>query len=380
MAVTIHTSPQLYTPSDSPIVWTFSSNQTAQANFSYIVDLYIGGALDSRHQIFPESGIYAHFDASETMQSRCASANLNVTTFVRDADNYESCYIVVNEYYGTTPALQANATSSTIYPFKAYVSDDDIATWDYTDYLIGSSTSKFLTDFDRGSFRMIFQGTQFLQIITNLTATTLRLRYYDSSDTLTVTETQAIGNTIRIAQICLNPSDFMPSFVGSSYVIVDIYDGSIKSESITINIDVANDCDIYIPVTWLNSLGAYDSWVFNFNKTESSDIQAFSYKRQLGRWSGSTFVLDASVSGTNEYFKTIQDRGQIVSGWLTQAQQTSIVKLYESPYVTMELSKLIFTNFTVVNSSYDLKQSRFEDLFNEVVEYRLSNNRKSPRL
>lgn len=380
MAVTIHTSPQLYTPSDSPIVWTFSSNQTAQANFSYIVDLYVGGALDSRHQIFPESGIYAHFDASETMQSRCASANINVTTFVRDADNYESCYVIVREYYGTTPALQANATSSTIYPFKAYVSDDDIATWDYTDYTIGSATSKFLTYFNRNAFKMYFDGTQFLQIITNLTATTLRLRYYDANDTLTATETQAISNTYRITQICLNPADFMPSFVGSSYVIVDIYDGSLKSESIRINIEVANDCDIYTPITWLNSLGAFDSYVFQHNRTESASTESFSYKRQLGRWSGTDFVLDASVSGNNEYFKTIQDTGTIVSGWLTAEEQSSIVKLYESPYVVMELAKLIFTNFTVKNSSYDIKQARYEDLFNEVIEYVLSNSRKSPRL
>ena len=78
MAVTIQQVPQLYTPSDSPIMWRFSSNQTGQANFSFLVEVYIDAVLDSRHIIFPEVGIYAHFDASERLKASVQASKLSI--------------------------------------------------------------------------------------------------------------------------------------------------------------------------------------------------------------------------------------------------------------------------------------------------------------
>ena len=56
MALTIHDTPVNYTPSGNPVVWTFSSDQTAQANFSYLVEVYVGGTLRGRQQIFTGNG------------------------------------------------------------------------------------------------------------------------------------------------------------------------------------------------------------------------------------------------------------------------------------------------------------------------------------
>ncbi len=383
MAVTIHTSPNLYTPSDSPIVWTFSSTNTAQPNFSYIIEVFVSGVLDSRHLIFPESGIYAHFDASEIMQSRCSQANTLVGAVVQDAENWNSCYIKVNEFYGATPSLGASNTSSTIYPFKAVVSDELIGDWDYTDYTILDSTKLFLTEFNRDSFRIMRYQTLFLQIITNLANAQLRIKYYDSDDVLIGTQNETISNTIRICQITLNSETYLNTtyFNQSSYFVVDIWNGiTERSEPITVYIDPANNCDTFTRVTWLNHLGGYDSFTFNHNLTTKTDIQSFEFQKQLGRWDGSSFLLDASASGYSQYFKTIKDGGTIVSGWLTEEQQNSLVKLYESPLTLMELSGLVFSKFTVLNSSYLPAQSRFDELFNEIVEYKMSNPRKSPRL
>jgi hypothetical protein len=52
MAVTIYDEPQLIAPAGNPLVFTFSSNQTAQDNFSFIVELYINSSLHSTHQVF----------------------------------------------------------------------------------------------------------------------------------------------------------------------------------------------------------------------------------------------------------------------------------------------------------------------------------------
>jgi len=39
MAVTIYDEPQLIAPAGNPLVFTFSSDQTAQPNFSFVVEL-----------------------------------------------------------------------------------------------------------------------------------------------------------------------------------------------------------------------------------------------------------------------------------------------------------------------------------------------------
>ncbi len=41
MAVTILTEPQTFTPSDNDIDCTFSSNQSGQANFAFLVMVFV---------------------------------------------------------------------------------------------------------------------------------------------------------------------------------------------------------------------------------------------------------------------------------------------------------------------------------------------------
>ena len=137
MAVTFHTQPQVFTPASNPVVWSFSSDQTFQTNFSYIVEVYINSILHSTHQVFPQNGIYAKFNASEIMRGILSSPLITDTTFVT---LYSSAYDFVNikvyEQYGATPAIFANATSASKYVFNAALRHQDFVNWDYLDYNI----------------------------------------------------------------------------------------------------------------------------------------------------------------------------------------------------------------------------------------------------
>jgi len=74
MAVTIEQEPQDYSQSGQFMVWTFSSNQTGQANFSYILEVYIAGNLVYTAKVLPTTGIYGFFDASEVAERICKRA------------------------------------------------------------------------------------------------------------------------------------------------------------------------------------------------------------------------------------------------------------------------------------------------------------------
>lgn len=377
MAVTINTSPQLYTPSDNPITWRFSSTKTAELNFSYIVELYVNGALDSRHLIFPEVGIYAHFDASERMKA--VTPSISVTNaVVSNANNTATCYVKVYEKYGATPILQASATSSTIYSFKASLSNDDFINWDYTDYIVGVGVgvNECLTDFDSTALKLYSDKDFFLQIINNQLLSNLVVEYYDSSDALLSDQTFAIANTIPIAQFNLKTSLItVPS--NTSYLLVSAQYSTYYSNPKKIYIETENACDTYNNVIWLNKFGAFDQYVFTHNFTRKATISKQEYERQFGAWNGNNFEYSSLNSGTTAYLKTIEDSGEIVSGWINEALQNSLVQLYESPFVFVQYAVTTYFQITVENSAYDIKQAKYEDLFNEIVQYKRCNQRKS---
>lgn len=377
MAITIQQVPQLYTPSDSPIMWRFSSDKTNEANFSFLVEVYIDAVLDSRHIVFPEVGIYAHFDASERLKASVSASSLS-NTLVQDAGNWKSCYIKITERYGTPIANQANTTSSTVYTFKGCLSDEDFVNWDHRKYLVNYIAYGFMTNFDRTSLVLGTNTDFYLQVINNLLTPNLTIEYYDDENNLLDLVQTAISNTIRILQINLKDTlHTIPS--GTAYMNVYI-DGSTNSEVIRLNVIQSDACNVLTPCIWLNEFGGFEQYIFTHNYISRSEIKSYSYERQFGKWNGSTFEYNVFNSGVTNYLKVIKDSGEIVSDWISEDLQGSVVRMYESPYVVVQIGTTSYYQIIVVNSSYEIKQGRFDELFNEIVQYEKSNMRKSINL
>jgi hypothetical protein len=76
----------------------------------------------------------------------------------------------------------------------------------------------------------------------------------------------------------------------------------------------------------------------------------------------------------------MQDKGEIASGWINETLQGFLVPIYESPYVVV--ANYLETAYQIVvdNSSYNIKQDLYEELFNEVIQFSKSNTRKSVNL
>lgn len=377
MAVTIHQEPQAYTPSDNPVIWTFSSDETGQDNFSFLVELYINGALDSRHIVFPQSEEYAYFDASERLYARTGAAGFT-NAIVSDAANHAEAYITVYEKYGTPATLQDDATSSTITAFKACLGKAEFIDFVYTDHVTSSQHHTFLTDFDRDSFTSYAGKDLYLSIITDEQARTLHIDYYDSSDVLISTQTEAISG-IKICQINLNPSLItIPS--GTAYFNVVVKQaGAVRSETVTVQIGTLDACDISTHLIWMNKYGAFDQYTFTHNRTEKTGVKRFGYEKQFGGWNGTTYEFNTYDSGQKDYMSTMTDGGEISSEYLTEDLQRSVVKSIESPFKVIQDSSR-YQEVTISNNSYDNEQERFNDLFNVVLNYELSQTRNSPKL
>ncbi len=87
MAISIHQTPDTYTPSDNPVVWTFSSDKTAEDNFVYLVEVYINNVQVATELVFPDSGIYGRFDASAYCSNAVGTPTIS-SDLVTDANNY----------------------------------------------------------------------------------------------------------------------------------------------------------------------------------------------------------------------------------------------------------------------------------------------------
>jgi len=370
MAVTFHDIPQKYAPSDNPVTYRFSSDQTAQANFSFLVETYINGAVVATDKVFPENGIYAHFDASTITRYIVPTPTIS-TVISQNSGTMNLIKVKVTEYYGTTPTAQATATSTETYTFKACLSNE---AWISSDFETNYEAVQFLTNYPRAERVQVLRGQDVqLAMITNQSLL-LTIRFYDSSDVLidTYTDTQ----NYYIWQLNLKSSILdaivLGGIAGVSYFIVDI-DGQ---DSITF--EYFDDyCNAPFSLLWMNEFGSYDTFVFKHNNALNASVSSESYGKQFGQWDGNSFVYAIQTSGTIDFSKSVKEKGELTSDYLTQLVQNWLVELYKSPFLLLYGVNTIGLPINIEGGSYQIIQERFEDLISESVRYSKSTEHRS---
>lgn len=379
MAVTIYDEPQLISPAGNPLVFTFSSDQTAQVNFSFVVEVYIDGLLRITQEVFRQFNTLGRIDVSEAVQSTLS--NIRITTDIEyDAtDSMVEYYIIVYEKYGATPTIQASDTSTTVKAFNGSIEYADYVSWDYSDYdpqLTGSSL--FLTYFPRNKRALCgleenFYLGYFEQ--TGLEVATLLVNIFDinnnnttyASLTLTSTEFNIInvGPQVLIDNTSLVAADFDDCY----YYTVQVELTDQATESFKIYLD--SDCKRYetFRLHWLNKLGSFDSFTFGLVSTESATVQSFGYQRDPGVWDGTSYTYPLYAGQKIDFAKTKSEQLVLNSDWINQDVQQWLVKsLYDSPLVYLERDNgTAFEPVKVTNSSYTLKNRRRDGLIQETV-------------
>ena len=386
MAIIIQQEPALFATASNPVIYTFESDETAQANFSYIVELFIDGSLHSTHQVFPQSGALAKFNASEAVRSTLASpliTNFSLTTDYNTA--ISTIYIIVSEKYGTPPAIQLDATSNTSFVFNGALRHLEWINFSWKDYNVSTTNPLtpgvlFLTSWPRA--RKAFCGLNermFLGFISNDTSFDVQFSLYDSIGTLIATDTVAptfnnltvvdCSPSIITTNTIITPGDFL---LAAYYHVevrgtgVGIEDGS--SETFIIYID--NECHRYPTkrLHWLNKFGVWDSFTFTLVSTDSTKVSSTGYSRESGVWDGSNYIYPLYQGQATTYAKTAKDTLILNSDWINEeVQQWLVRELYESPNVYLEQG-YEFEPVNVVNSGYQFKQRRINGLIQEVVE------------
>jgi len=373
MAVTIHSEPTQFSPSDNPLTFTFSSNQTAQANFSYIVETYFNATKVAEDQVFPETSTRAHYDCSTIISGLMPQPEYRALIW-QDAEIDAEIYIKVYEFYGATPALQASATSTTIDVFKGALSDRE---WEEFNAPTDWKNLLFLTNYPRSQRIEVLRGTDvFFNMITDASKQ-LEIKIYDTNGSLidSFTDTQ----TYVIAQLNLNttnlvsPSVFTaPQIAATSYYTVQI--GTSEILTIYFKDDYCNGC---YALQWLNDYGAYDYFIFEHNLDVDGSTTAQKYTKQFGGWEGTTYTFDSNNAGEQRSSVRSMDKGIVYTDWIYEAQQNWLIELFQSTQHRLYNQDADVWSIAVTSTQYTFKKQRWEDLINESVAFNYSSGKLS---
>lgn len=382
MAVTIYDEPQEISPAGNPLMFTFSSDQTGQDNFSFIIEVFVNSALHSTHQVFRQFGTLSKFDCSGILASTLL--NLEITTdFEFDATNSMSTYaIVVYEKYGNPPITQASATSSTLKAFNGALRHIDWIDWDYTIYDPNQTQDAvFLTDFPTA--QKAFCGIEenfYLGYFeeSGIAGVSFIIDLYDingvvtSGDSFALTSTEFnILNVGPTAIASVSPVLTLVDFSSDCYYYEFEVDVGGNSQVGPFRIYVDKECKRYETrrLHWLNKYGVWDSFTFSLVSIDSSTVQSYGYQREKGVWDGTSYVYPYYQGEKTTFAKTASDQLVLNSDYIKQEVQQWLVRgLYESPVVYLEVEDgTEFEPVNVTNSNYQFKTRRRDGLIQEQI-------------
>jgi hypothetical protein len=355
MAVTFSQEPGLFSPATNPILYAFSSDQTGQPNFSYKVELYIDTALFGTYEIYPMSGPYAKFDASEYVRSFLKTHTSGATGFICEtADQWNTVGLKVYESYGNPPALEDFEAAANIICFNAALRYEDFVNFDYQSYYLdplSGISPGWLTTYPRLPQYTNYADPFHAGILAkkSLTGYIMYLRIYDITGAVTFSYSDSIGLIERVLMLDISPNGFDSNgwTSGTEWNSCYYYEVEIKAtSSITpfpfiisepYRIYYDQSCSRFTPqkLYWMNKFGVIEQYEFKMYSEESTSINSYGYQVQPGQWvDGGIYALSLNDSEKRVNMKTAEDRITLNTDWMKPAVQNWLVReLYESPQV-----------------------------------------------
>lgn len=380
MAITIHDQPQLIAPASNPLVFTFSSTETAQDNFSFIVEVFVDSTMILTQQVFRQFNGSSRIDVSGAIETYIRNT-IPTTNLELDAtDSMVTYAIIVYEKYGDPAITQASVTSTTLRAFNGSLEYEDWINFDYAIYDPNQTQDAFfLTFFPLASKRLVGMDENFYLAFFEQTAV--------ASCDLNVYLLDISGNTIATDFITLTATDFYILNVGPQVIInntsitqIDFdtcyrYEISVSVQGVSfvgpVNIYMDLACQRYEPyrLHWLNKLGCWDSFTFGLVSTNTASLDSFDYERDPGVWSGNSYTYPLYSGQKINYTKRKNKQLTLNSDFITpEIQNWLVTSLYDSPVVYLERDN--GTDFEIVkvtNKNYKLKTRRTDGLLQEEI-------------
>lgn len=387
MAITKDTVPNDFIGAFNQVVYKITSNNTAQPNFNFIVDIKetTTSTLLARLKYPKQPGVTdLTFDIGDVLRNSVSYDFLNAQAayVAANTNSRLKYYVEFRELFDNgsgVPTLSGVLASDPATPSASSYKFASNAIFDFEDFTptayantnvsgfgflnanlsvnenIESSQNKILTFFDPNRIAakiVLLSGTTFSQSITlpakehlfNINAGKWIL---DTSGL-----TLAMGTYVVQVQTSAN--------------------AIIASKTFT----YTPQCSYYptVRLHWLNKLGAFESFNFIRNSTKSLELERKQFKAPLP-----IGYLKSDRLKTN-FNTTINDTISINSDWISEEQSILLEQLSTSPVIYLERSATDFIAVNIANTNYETKKyldnrSLFNLSFD--IEYTYSRYRQS---
>jgi len=403
VAITIDTDLPEYNPIYNIMEVAVSSTNTAQPSFQYIFDIVteFGGTFTVKVTPEPITGLSLGYqDVSqiieEFVKERIAEFN-SVGNFVQGLDEMIMMFhIEYGEEYEVAGVLTEfkNLTTGTdkyawcaSFPKHEWIDErinpNAFITW--RSNIVNGTSAEFLTRLKTKKTSIGDLGWTYLMTDTVADIDKSVVNTYDSSGALIATfeiaNLQAMGATVsRVSSLASSPQSLnnisAPHFlVGAQPVItssvasydIQVQDSAGNPATEIITFEIEEPCkDQSVRLHWINELGGFDSFNFDFRNQESQENEKKKYTRNKTNISGLGITYKHEDNGTVAYY--VQNRDKILarSSFLTTEEHRYLKELISSPLVYLEFeAKGDVKNFKQVyinNSVWTDQTNEYEKL------------------
>jgi hypothetical protein len=389
MAITIITSPNAFMAAFNQVPYTVSSNNTAQPNFNFIVDVNQTSGTNNplarlKYPVQPSSAQLT-FDIGNVLENYVSYDFNNVVGDVGTNTNSRLKYFVqFRELYDVSgiPTLTSVLASSPSAPSASIFNFAGNAIFDFEDFTPTAYRNKDVATVgylsNSGTERINSNEERFLYWFDPLRLV-VTVRYIDS-----------LGNAVETISITLTALEHLFNIKAGKYaqdtiiaaggILTDRYTvqllGSTDNVLATKTFSLNTECSQYptVRLHWLNKLGGFDSFNFNKNQINAMEIERKQFKAPLPIGYSKQDRLKTN------YNTTINDRISINSDWITEQESILLEELATSPVIYLERTPTDFVAVNITNTTYEIKTFLTDRrLFNVSfdIEYTYSRYRQS---
>ena len=395
MAITISQNPQAWTPAYNDQYITALSDEIAQPNFKYLVEVSIDYDLNGTptnitysYQFLPRPDGYLVFNAKEIVKNY-------IQHFIKPLDydilecvnsRVEVGVTVIEDWTGVvTPdtetinynAWNASLTENQMYSFSVgdYISNNlfirvhSVATSGLLSYPFENQT---------------FKSDVFLQFVKPSTLTSINYKLIDTNGVDILNDVDLTGSMTngKIYQINISPQlaeDTWGGVTVGMFIQVDFYNVTLDS-LYTYTYEIKELCTKHDVnrIYYLNRRGGISSFPFEMLSTQSIDaitneVRLGSKKIVSGEYVSLPYQHENLVVNTQEtYMKSLQ------TNWLTTQQMIYLEELFSSPLKWLVNEEDVYGSLynyvpiTMINKPYLLNKHENEKLFNYGIDVKFS--------
>ena len=154
---------------------------------------------------------------------------------------------------------------------------------------------------------------------------------------------------------------------------------SIVSEIITFEIDTA--CLKYEPIEvyWLNKLGRFDSFSFNFLNEKSYQTTKSYFQKSNGAFVGNVFVRNNLESGDTAFNTKIESKVKITTDYINDIESQWLSELVMSPLCFAKIENTM-QPVRIMQNDYTAKTNQKDSMFTQEFDLMFTNTSTRQRL